>query len=91
MIVSINSYYLPFFDLLLVFSVDRGFVNSLDRALSRRSFSSNRGSKSGAKTSINLANFDREIRIELLLSFRLRVVENKRSIFSIFLWLALFH
>ena len=90
MIVSVNSYYSPFFDLLPVFSVDRGFVNGLDRALSKRSSSSNRGSKSGAKTGIDLANFDREIRVESLSSFRLRVIKNERSISSIFLRLTLF-
>ena len=90
MIVSVNSYYPPFFDLLPVFSVDRGFVDSLDRALSRRSSSSDRESKGGAKTGIDLADFDREIRVKSLSSFRLRVVEDKRSIFSIFLRLALF-
>ena len=85
MIIFVNSYYLPFFDLLLVFSIDRDFVDSLNRALSRRSFSSNRESKSNTKIDIDLANFDREIRVELLSSFRLRVAKNKRSIFSIFL------
>ena len=77
MIIFINSYYLLFFDLLLVFSIDRDFVNSLDRALSRRSSFLDRGSKSGTKIGINLANFNREIRIESLLSFKLRVVKNK--------------
>ena len=77
MIIFINSYYPLFFDLLLVFSINRDFVNSLDRALSRRSSSLDRESKSGAKIDIDLANFNREIRIELLLSFRLRIIENK--------------
>ena len=77
MIVFVNSYYSPFFDLLPVFSVDRDFVDSLDRALSRRSFFLDRESKSGAKAGIDLANFDREIRMESLLSFRLRVAEDK--------------
>ena len=76
-IISINSYYLPFFDLLLVFSIDRDFINSLNRALSRRSSSLNRESKSDTKIGIDLADFNREIRVKLLLLFRLRVVENK--------------
>ena len=84
-IVSVDSYYSPFFDLLLVFSVDRGFVNGLNRALFRRSSSSDKGSKGGAKIGIDLADFSREIRVELLSSFRLRVVENERSISSVFL------
>ena len=90
MIVFVNSYCPPFFDLLLVFSVDRGFVDGLDRALSRRSSSSNRESKGGAKASIDLADFGREIRVESSSSFRLRVAEDERSISSIFLRLALF-
>ena len=84
-IVSINSCYLLFFDLLLVFSVDRDFVDGLDRALFRRSSFSNRGSKDGAETGIDLADFGREIRVESLLSFRLRVIEDEWSISSIFL------
>ena len=76
--------------MLLVFSVDRGFVDGLDRALSRRSSFSDRGSKGGAKAGIDLADFGREIRVESLSSFGLRVAEDKRSIFSIFLRLALF-
>ena len=89
-IVSVNSYCPPFFDLLLVFSVDRGFVGGLGRALSRRSSSLNRGSKGGAEASIDLANFGREVRVESLSSFRLRVAEDEWSISSIFLRLALF-
>ena len=85
MIVFVDSYYPPFFDLLLVFSVDRDFVGSLGRALFRRSSSSDRGSKGGAKAGIDLANFGREVRVESSSSFELRVVEDKWSISSIFL------
>ena len=63
--------------MLPVFSVDRDFIDSLDRALFRRSFFSNREFKSDAKVGIDLANFNKEIRVELLSSFRLRVIENK--------------
>ena len=90
MIVSIDSYYSPFFDLLPVFSVDRDFVDSLDRALFRRSSFSDREFKGGTEAGIDLANFDREIRVKSLSSFGLRVVKNKWSISSIFLQLALF-
>ena len=63
--------------MLLVFSINRDFIDSLDRALSRRSFSLDREFKNSTKAGIDLANFDREIRVELLLLFRLRVIENK--------------
>ena len=89
-IVFVDSCYSSFFDLLLVFSIDRGFVGSLGRALSRRSSSSNRGSKGGAKAGIDLANFGREVRVESSSSFGLRVAEDERSISSVFLRLALF-